>query len=130
MAMERSRDVTEKAGVAGPGASLSATFADFDNSGKMSLFVAGLDGVKVYRYAGDGVFQDVTEKAGMKPEPGEVDTRAVLFDADNDGFLDLVVTAYTNLNQAPAKDPFTFPRRFPRRDHALLSQQRRRIVHG
>ena len=44
-------DVTEKAGVAGPGASLSATFADFDNSGKMSLFVAGLDGVKVYRYS-------------------------------------------------------------------------------
>lgn len=105
-------DVTEKAGVAGPGASLSATFADFDNSGKMSLFVAGLDGVKVYRYAGDGVFQDDTEKAGLKPEPGEVDTRAVLFDADNDGFLDLVITAYTNLNQPPQTDPFTFPNDF------------------
>ena len=52
MAMEPFSDVTEKAGVAGPGASLSATFADFDNSGKMSLFVAGLDGVKVYRYCG------------------------------------------------------------------------------
>jgi len=102
-------DVTEKAGVAGPGASLSAIFADFDNSGKMSLFVAGLDGVKVYRYAGDGVFQDDTEKAGLKPEPGEVDTRAVLFDADNDGFLDLVITAYTNLDQPPQKDPFVFP---------------------
>ena len=65
-------DVTEKAGVAGPGSSVSATFADFDNSGKMSLFVAGLDGVKVYRYAGDGAFQDVTEKAGLKPAPGEL----------------------------------------------------------
>jgi tetratricopeptide (TPR) repeat protein len=106
-------DATEKAGVAGPGASLSATFADFDNSGKMSLFVAGLDGVKVYRYAGDGVFQDDTEKAGLKPEPGEVDTRAVLFDADNDGFLDLVITAYTNLNQPPPKDSFIFPNDFP-----------------
>jgi tetratricopeptide (TPR) repeat protein len=106
-------DVTEKAGVAGPGASLSATFADFDNSGKMSLFVAGIDGVKVYRYSGDGVFQDITEKTALKPEPGEVDTRAVLFDADNDGLLDLVVTAYTNLSKAPAKDPFTFPSDFP-----------------
>ena len=105
-------DVTEKAGVSGPGSSLSATFADFDNSGKMSLFVTGLDGVKVYRYAGDGVFQDITEKAGLKPEPGEVDTRAVLFDADNDGLLDLVVTAYTNLNQPPQKDLFTFPNDF------------------
>jgi tetratricopeptide (TPR) repeat protein len=105
-------DVTEKAGVVGPGGSLSATFADFDNCGKLSLFVAGLDGVKVYHYVADGVFQDVTEKAGLKPEPGEVDTRAVLFDADNDGFLDLVLTAYTNLNQPPQKDPFTFPNDF------------------
>ncbi|HTS70014.1 MAG TPA: FG-GAP-like repeat-containing protein [Terriglobia bacterium] len=106
-------DVTEKAGVAGPGGSLSAIFADYDNSGKMCLFVTGLDGVKVYRYAGEGVFEDVTEKAGLKPEPGEVDTRTVLFDADNDGFLDLIVTAYTNLNQPPPKDSFRFPEDFP-----------------
>ena len=105
-------DVTEKAGVSGPGASLSATFADFDNSGKMSLFVTGLDGVKVYRYAGDEVFEDYTEKAGLKPEPGELDTRSVLFDADNDGFLDLIITAYTNVNKPPQKDPFTFPNDF------------------
>jgi len=105
-------DVTEKAGVAGPGGSLSATFADFDNSGKMSLFVAGLDGVKVYRYSGEGVFQDDTQKAGLKAEPGEVDTRAVLFDADNDGFLDLVITAYTNLSQPPQREPFVFPNDF------------------
>jgi hypothetical protein len=105
-------DVTEKAGVAGPGSSLSATFVDFDNSGKTSLFVVGLDGVKVYRYAGDGSFRDVTEKAGLKTEPGELDTRAVLFDADNDGFLDLVVTAYTNLMKPPEKDSFLFPHDF------------------
>ena len=105
-------DVTEKGGVAGPGASLSATFADFDNSGKMSLFVAGLDGVRVYRYSGDGVFQDITDKAGLKPEPGEVDTGSLLFDADNDGFLDLVITAYTNLNQPPPRSLFTFPNDF------------------
>ena len=105
-------DVTEKAGIAGPGASISATFADIDNSGKMCLFVAGLDGVKVYRYTGDGVFQDITEKAGLKPEPGEIDTRSVLFDADNDGFLDLIITAYTNVSKSPQKDPFTFPSDF------------------
>jgi tetratricopeptide (TPR) repeat protein len=106
-------DVTEKAGVAGPGSSLSATFADFDNSGKTSLFVVGLDGVKVYHYAGEGVFNDVTEKAGLKAQPGELDTRAVLFDADNDGFLDLVVTAYTDLKKPPEKDSFVFPNDFP-----------------
>ncbi len=51
----------------------------------------------------------------MKPEPGEVDTRAVLFDADNDGLLDLVVTAYTNLSQPPPRTPSPFPTISPAR---------------
>ncbi len=106
-------DVTAQAGVAGPGASVSATFADFDNSSYPSLFVVGLDGVTVYRNMGKGVFKDDTEKAGFKPFPGELDTHAVLFDADNDGFLDLVVTAYTNLKTPPQKDSFSFPEDFP-----------------
>jgi Tfp pilus assembly protein PilF len=105
-------DVTDKAGVAGAGATLSATFADYNNSGKPSLFLAGLDGVRLYRNMGDGVFQDETEKAGLNPAPGELDTQAVLFDVDVDGFLDLVVTAYTNLNDPPKKDSFTFPNDF------------------
>jgi tetratricopeptide (TPR) repeat protein len=102
-------DVTAKAGVAGPGASLSATFADYDNSGRASLFVAGLDGVKLYRNRGDGTFVDETEKAGLHAPPGELDTGAVLIDADNDGFLDLVVTSYTNLKSPPKKDSSVFP---------------------
>jgi len=105
-------DVTEKAGVAGPGASLSATFADFDNSNKTSLFVAGLDGLRVYRYKGEGAFEDITESAGVKPLSGELVTRALLFDADNDGFLDLVVTTYTDLNKPPSKENFVFPQDF------------------
>ncbi|MGA2476889.1 MAG: tetratricopeptide repeat protein, partial [Terriglobia bacterium] len=75
-------DVTDKAGVAGTGADVSATFADYNNSGKPSLFVAGLDGVRLYRNLGDGVFQDETEKAGLHSIPGELETQAVLFDAD------------------------------------------------
>ena len=125
-------DVTEKAGVAGPGGSLSAIFADYDNSGNMSLFVTGLDGVRVYQYpplpdekvtkpapmpgedsakkrSGTEPFKDITVKTRLKPEPGELDTRCALFDADNDGLLDVIVTAYTKLNKAPAKDAFDFP---------------------
>jgi tetratricopeptide (TPR) repeat protein len=105
-------DVTDKAGVAGTGADVSATFADYNNSGKPSLFVAGLDGVRLYRNLGDGTFQDETEKAGLHPIPGELETQAVLFDADVDGFLDLAVTAYTNLNDPPKKDSFLFPNDF------------------
>ena len=87
-------DVTAKAGVAGPAGSLSATFADYDNSGHPSLFVVGLGGVTLYHNNGNGTFTDVTEKAGLKGKSYEYDTRAVLFDADDDGFLDLVVTAW------------------------------------
>lgn len=106
-------DVTAKAGVEGPGHSVSATFADYDNSGNLSLFVAGLGGVHLYKNNGNGTFTDVTEKAGLKPRPGEVDTRALLFDADNDGLLDLVVTSYTNLNNPPHQPSFRFPDDFP-----------------
>jgi tetratricopeptide (TPR) repeat protein len=106
-------DVTEKAGVAGPGAAVSATFADYDNSGHASLFVAGLGGVRLYRNKGDGTFEDVTAKAGLKPEPGELESRAVLFDADNDGFLDLLVTGYAQLSKAPRQGAFRFPEDFP-----------------
>ncbi|MBI3661585.1 MAG: VCBS repeat-containing protein [Acidobacteria bacterium] len=112
-------DVTETAGVAGAG--LAATFADYDNSGKTSLFVAGPDGVRLYRNRGDGAFADETQKAGLSDRPasggaarpGELDTGAMLFDADNDGLLDLVVTAYTNLASPPPKDSFVFPDDFP-----------------
>jgi Flp pilus assembly protein TadD len=105
-------DVTAKAGVEGPAHAVSATFADYDNSGYLSLFVAGLDGVRVYKNNGNGTFTDVTEKAGIKPRPGEADTRALLFDADNDGLLDLVVTSYTNLNNPPHEASFRFPDSF------------------
>jgi Tfp pilus assembly protein PilF len=105
-------DVTEKAGVAGPGGSVSATFADYDNSGHPSLFVAGSHGVRLYRNKGDGTFVDETERAGLKGKPGELDTRAVLFDADDDGFLDLVVTAYADLSAPPSK-PSTIPDGLP-----------------
>jgi VCBS repeat protein/tetratricopeptide repeat protein len=105
-------DVTEKAGVAGPGGSISAAFADYDNSGHASLFVAGVGGVRLYKNHGDGTFSDETEKAGLKMPSGLAATQALLFDADNDGFLDLVVTVYGDLDRLPitgAKGAAGFP---------------------
>ena len=110
-------DVTEKAGLAGQGASVSASFADYDNCGHLSLFVTGVNGVTLYHNNGDGTFTEVTEKAGLrKPEGGqpgghasELATRALLFDADNDGFLDLVVTVYTDLGAPHKEGALSFP---------------------
>lgn len=105
-------DVTEKAGVAGDGRGLSAVFADYDNSGHPSLFVAGLGGVRLYRNRGDGTFVDETAKAGLGGKPGALDTKVIAFDSDNDGFLDLVVTAYTDLSAPPRQSSFRFPADF------------------
>jgi hypothetical protein len=105
-------DVTDKARVPGTGADLGGAFGDFDKSGSPSLFVAGLGGVTLYHNNGDGTFTDNTEKAGLKGKPGELATSVLLFDADNDGFLDLLVTVYTDLSVPPAKELFAFPNDF------------------
>jgi hypothetical protein len=106
------RDVTAKAGVAGPEGSLSATFADYDRSGRPSLFVAGAAGIVLYHNNGNGKFLDVTRQAGLRIKAGELCTRAVLADVDGDGFPELLVTVYTDFNRAPAKAAFSFPNDF------------------
>jgi FG-GAP-like repeat len=106
------REVTARAGVSGPADSLSATFADYDHSGHPSLLVAGLGNVTVYHNNGDGTFTDVTEKAGIHLAAGELATRAVLVDMDNDGWPDLLVTLYTDLASPPKKPSFVFPNDF------------------
>ena len=112
-------DVTEQAGVAGSGGSLSAVFADYNNSNCSSLLVAGVGGVRLYRAKGDGhgkcdiVFTDDTEKAGLKAADGQLATDAVFFDGDNDGNVDLLVALYTDLSQPPRSAGFAFPSDFP-----------------
>jgi hypothetical protein len=105
-------DVTNKAGVAGTGSDLAAAFGDYDHSGYPSLFVVGLDGVRIYHNDGDGSFSDVTEKSGIKKTPGELATSALLFDAEGSGNPDLLVTVYTVLNTPPSKPSFLFPNNF------------------
>jgi hypothetical protein len=106
------RDVTAKARVPGLAESLSATFSDYDRSGRLSLFVAGVGGVALYHNDGDGTFSDRTQQSGVRCKPGEVVTRAVLADADGDGFPDLLLTIYTDLDHPPAKTPLVFPNDF------------------
>jgi hypothetical protein len=116
-------DVTEKAKVAGTGSDLGAAFGDFNHSGRLSLFVAGLGGVRLYRNEGGGVFTDVTERAGLKGKPAELATSVLLFDADGNGFLDVLVTVYTDLSAPPAKASFLFPNDFSGASSRLYRNQ-------
>lgn len=118
------RDITRSSGVDGREGSISATFSDYDHSGRLSLFIAGTEGITIYQRSGNGRFSDVTRRAGLGGTSGVVCTSAVLGDLDGDGFPDLVVTTYTNLAAPPARAEFTFPNDFSGLDSRLYRNNR------
>jgi hypothetical protein len=88
-------DVTEKAGLLAPVNSNSACWADYDNDGRLDLFVCcEKQPNRLYRNKGDGTFEEVAGKAGLG-ESGRFCKGANWIDFDNDGYPDLFVN---NLN--------------------------------
>jgi hypothetical protein len=85
-------DVTERAGLRGEGYSMGAAAGDFDNDGRVDLFVASVNRNLLYRNRGDGTFEDVTPRAGIASRAWAV--AAGWLDYDNDGRLDLFVVNY------------------------------------
>jgi tetratricopeptide (TPR) repeat protein len=96
-------DVTKQSGIDRKPASSSgfdftyldpgACFLDYDNDGKIDLFLPGSGaqgGISLYHNVGNGKFEDVTRQAGFDPTTHGVSCTAG--DYDNDGFVDLVVT--------------------------------------
>lgn len=102
-----------------PEGSLSAAFSDYDHSSRESLFLAGAEGITLYRNTGKHFFTDVTKKAGLRTSPGTLYSSVVLGDLDGDGFPDLLAAAYTDLNHPPEKPVFTFPNDFQGSDSRL-----------
>ena len=96
------REVTEEAGVAGAGYSMGAAAGDFDNDGRLDLFVAGVNRNLLYRNLGNGRFEDVTARAGI--QSGEWAVAAGWFDYDRDGRLDLWIVHYAKWS--PADDRY------------------------
>ena len=90
----RFSDVTQAAGLAVEMYGLGATAADYDNDGRVDLYVTGLGGNKLFRNLGGGKFADVTARAGVAD--GGFGTSAMFFDYDKDGRLDLVVAHYVS----------------------------------
>jgi hypothetical protein len=85
-------DVTDRAGVGlGDRICVAATFGDYLNEGRQSLYVTSTRGGNVlFRNMGDGTFKDVTREAGLTLVAHS--QTAVFFDYDGDGYLDLFVT--------------------------------------
>jgi enediyne biosynthesis protein E4 len=88
----RFTDVTETAGVRGVGYAMGAAAADYDNDGRVDLFVAGVRQNQLLHNRGDGRFDDVTGRAGIAS--GDWGVAGGWLDYDNDGRLDLLVVNY------------------------------------
>ncbi len=91
------RDVAAAAGVAalnveGEGVSMGALWGDYDNDGFEDLFVYRYGRQVLLRNRGDGTFEDVSLRAGLRRWMNS--NGACWLDYDRDGFIDLYVTGY------------------------------------
>lgn len=92
-------DVSGFAGVADPGSSTGASWADYDNDGDLDLFVANrwrtasvpssID--SLYRNNGDGTFTNVAIQAGIAGKSFRQSFMGAWLDYDNNGTQDLYI---------------------------------------
>ncbi|HTV08451.1 MAG TPA: CRTAC1 family protein [Candidatus Aquilonibacter sp.] len=90
-------DVTEKAGLGYPCWAMGVAVGDFDNDGWPDLAISCFGGVVLYRNNHDGTFTNVTKSSGLAQDKGWA-TGLAFGDYDNDGFVDLFVPHYVDLD--------------------------------
>ena len=93
-------DVTAKAGLLRTGWGQGVCVGDYDNDGFDDLFVTYWGQNVLYRNNGDGTFTDVTAKAGLTQQSSRPrwNTGCCFVDYDKDGYLDLFVANYVDLD--------------------------------
>ncbi len=92
-------DVTVKSGLTRAAWGMGAAVGDYNNDGHPDLYLTYLTGAALYRNNGDGTFTDATAEAGVG-NPDRWGTSAAFGDYDHDGFLDLYVANYVDLDLA------------------------------
>ena len=88
------RDITRESGLEVELYGLGVAAADFDNDGRVDLYVTALGRNRLFRNLGQSTFADVTDKAKVA-DPG-FSTSAAWVDYDRDGRLDLFVCHYVD----------------------------------
>ena len=83
---------------------------DYDNDGNTDLYVTYYGRNVLYRNTGRGVFEDVTQKAGLAQTSIRWGTGCSFVDYDRDGYVDLFVANYADfeIGKAPAKGSSDF----------------------
>ncbi|MCH7573804.1 MAG: VCBS repeat-containing protein [Candidatus Marinimicrobia bacterium] len=88
------RDLTAQVGLDGVGPATALAVGDYNNDGLLDLYVPGRAGGQqaLFRNRGDGTFErDTSSEAAFKGSDLHQVLDAIFFDADNDGYLDLLV---------------------------------------
>ena len=85
-------DITQKAQVGDIGYGHGCAVGDYNNDGRLDLYVTNYGTNRLYHNNGDGTFTDVAEAAGVT-EP-RWSTSCAFADYDHDGNLDLYVVNY------------------------------------
>jgi Tfp pilus assembly protein PilF len=84
------RDATEGSGLEAVRGAQACALGDYDNDGKLDLFVACAGGNHLFKGKGDGTFTEVTQQTGTGGGP-VISRFAMFLDADHDGDLDILV---------------------------------------
>ncbi len=105
----RFTDVTEKAGLVKTGWAQGVCVGDYENDGFDDIFVSTYGKNTLYRNNGAGAFIEVAEKAGVSNNRTRWGSGCAFLDYDRDGFLDLFVASYIDLDLKTAPLPETGP---------------------
>jgi hypothetical protein len=98
-------DVTAKAGLVRTGWGTGVCVGDYDNDGWDDLFCSYWGHNILWHNNSDGTFTDVIPKAGLREERVRWGTGSTFLDYDRDGFLDLFVSNYIELDISKVPAP-------------------------
>lgn len=92
--------VTAGSGLNVPIYGMGVAVGDYDNDGKVDIFITGVGGCHLFHNEGNGKFRDVTAEAGVGGLSDDWSTGAAFIDYDNDGKLDLFVCNYVKWSKS------------------------------
>ncbi len=99
------RDVAKAAGLTSTGWGQGVCVGDFDNDGHPDMLVTYYGHNILYRNRGDGTFEDVTAKAKLATTGIRYGSGCSFVDYDRDGYLDLAVANYVDLDLSKTPRP-------------------------
>ncbi|MEM6802114.1 MAG: CRTAC1 family protein [Bacteroidota bacterium] len=99
-------DATSSAGLnnqyqsnAHPDHKLGVSWGDFDNDGFPDLLLTHAGSIQLYHNQQDGTFKDISLASKLRSCNHCVNTSALWWDYNNDGYLDLYISDYENENR-------------------------------